>query len=121
MSFSSGTGGTRQFEHQSGGNTLGPSWRDVADSNRARLLKGLETGPTSLYLAPNEGCVIRLGGVQYVSQRHPVYGFTWEGLPVREVNEFLQQQKLKFGRKGGKDWIQLNLKPVPSVQGGSTY
>jgi hypothetical protein len=86
------------------------SYRDVADANRARLLRGLETGPVAMFLAPNEGCVISLGGTEYVSRRDHQYGFVWE-LPVRPVNEFLQGQKLSFGKKG-KDWVVLQLRQV---------
>ena len=110
MSFSSPGGGTAAYENPGGEIRLGGvSYTDLAWQNRARLQTPAEH--CEMFLAADEGCIICLNGVEYVSRRDHQFGFVWDGLPCRAVNEFIQLQKVKLGEKGD-NWIQLTLLPV---------
>ena len=108
-SFSPGGGSTdvlRQQDVVLGGTT----YTDLAWQNRNRIQNPPEL--CEMFLAPNEGCVICLNGVEYVSRRDQQFGFVWDSLPCRAVNEFVQLQKTNLGGKKGENWIQLTLRVV---------
>jgi hypothetical protein len=107
MSFNPGGGNTDVLRPE-GSVQLGTNYTQMAWENRARIENPPE--PCEMFLAPNEGCVICLNGVEYVSRRDAQFGFIWDGLPCRAVNEFIQLQKVKLGK--GENWIQLTLRPV---------
>jgi hypothetical protein len=109
MSFNAG-GGNHDILRPEGSVKLGGvSYTDLAWQNRARLQTPAEH--CEMFIAPNEGCTICLNGVEYVSRRDHQFGFVWDGLPCRAVNEFIQLQKVKLGEKGD-NWIQLTLMAV---------